>query len=102
MNARAVGEKIDTWLSGDPAVLRVIVGVLDVIQRRSQGERLPIRRAFELIVDVRSDATAAHVAQRAHQIRIEPARLDQIEQRAPRIGAGDNRAGTELLTTIER
>ena len=51
MRMRAIDSEIETRLRGDSAVLRVIVGALDVIERRRKGQRLPVRCAFELKVD---------------------------------------------------
>src|SRR3989442_9444211 len=49
----------------------------------------------------RDGAAAAYVPHGASELRVEPARIDEFEQRAPRVRAGDNQGTGQLLAVRE-
>ena len=93
------------------AVLAVIEGTLDVVERRrdqqAAAERRRVlagepRRRVERQVQLGGEAVGAQVADPAHEAGVEMFRTEQLQQRRLRVGAGDHRARRDALTGVEQ
>ena len=82
-------------------MLRVVVGSLEVVERGRKRQGREAGRAVELEPDARRHAAAPHMAQRAHELGIEPARLHQLEQAAARIDTAHHRRCLELAAILQ-
>src|SRR5688572_1256336 len=61
-----VARRLQVRLARDAAVLRVVVGALQIIERRRERQRGKSRRAVELQANARRHAAAPYIPQRAH------------------------------------
>src|SRR6185436_1584181 len=70
-----VAARFDVRLPRHPAMLGIVVGALEVIERGGDRQRAKTWRAVELHAQACRHVAAPHMAHRAHELRVEPARL---------------------------
>ncbi len=111
--AEGWNHRLENGLGGGGAVLRVIVGSLQVLEAGADRYRaaqvlVAIRRVFELRqlaqreVYFRAAATVLQVANLARERRLQVKRLDQIEVGALRVGVRHDPRRSDLLAVGQR
>src|SRR5262249_31042410 len=85
----------------DAAMLRIVVGALEIVERRRHGQPRETRGVLERKIDARGDAPAADVLYCPDELGIKPAGIHQLEERAPRIGARDDERSGALFPALQ-
>ena len=95
------------------AVLGVVVGALEVVDRGADRDRAPqvrpvarhageVGSGVERQVDLGRGAAEAEAAEAGHQIVGQRGRVHELEERAARIEAGRDDPGPELVAVLQR
>src|SRR4051812_9946500 len=87
----------DVWRARSPAVLRIVVCALEIIERRRKRKVGEPRIACEHQIEYSRDTATSDVTNRADKLRIQKTGVDQLEKRAFRIEARHNSRCRELL-----